>query len=84
MAHIRHTPRRPTGHVRRRFAAGAAPPAVASPQSLRIPITNVYGGGDYTATLLVGSQKKPANVILDTGSSTLAVSASVTSGGRVA
>jgi hypothetical protein len=73
MAHIRHTPRRPTGHVRRRFAAGAAPPAVAAPQSLRIPITNVYGGGDYTATLLVGSQKKPANVILDTGSSTLAV-----------
>lgn len=40
---------------------------------MRIPITNVYGGGDYTAVILVGSQKKPANVILDTGSSTLAV-----------
>lgn len=41
--------------------------------SLRIPISNVYGGGDYTAQILIGSQKDPANVILDTGSSTLAV-----------
>jgi hypothetical protein len=29
--------------------------------------------GDYTGTLLIGSQKRPANVILDTGSSTLAL-----------
>lgn len=40
---------------------------------VRIPITNTYGGGDYTAQLLVGSQNAPVNVILDTGSSTLAV-----------
>ena len=70
----RHVPRRPRNQVRRRFAANAPPrTAVAPPQSLRIPITNVYGGGDYTAALLVGSSKQPANVIIDTGSSTLAV-----------
>jgi hypothetical protein len=40
---------------------------------IRVPITNYYGGGDYTAAILVGSQQIPANVILDTGSSTLAV-----------
>lgn len=42
-------------------------------KTLRIPITNVLAGGDYTGTLLVGSQRKPVNVLLDTGSSTLAV-----------
>jgi Eukaryotic aspartyl protease len=41
--------------------------------TLKIPITNVYGGGDYTAPITVGSQGAVANVILDTGSSTLAV-----------
>jgi hypothetical protein len=40
---------------------------------LRIPIINVYAGGDYTAPITVGSQGAVANVILDTGSSTLAV-----------
>ena len=40
---------------------------------IRIPITNTYAGGDYTGTIYVGSQKKPVNVLLDTGSSTLAV-----------
>lgn len=40
---------------------------------VKISITNVYGGGDYTAQILVGSNQDPANVILDTGSSTLAV-----------
>jgi hypothetical protein len=44
-----------------------------APTILRIPITNVYGGGDYTAAITVGSQGATANVILDTGSSTLAV-----------
>lgn len=39
----------------------------------RIPITNVFGGGDYTAQLAVGSQGTLVNLILDTGSSTLAV-----------
>jgi aspartyl protease len=39
----------------------------------RIPITNVYMGGDYTGRLLVGPQQRPLNVILDTGSSALAL-----------
>jgi hypothetical protein len=75
MSHrIRRVPRRPRSAVRRRFAAGAPPRVtVAAPQSLRIPITNVYGGGDYTAALSIGTNKQPANVIVDTGSSTLAV-----------
>jgi hypothetical protein len=69
----RHVPRRPRSKVRARFPRNTTPPAVTAPKSLRIPITNVYGGGDYTAQILVGSQKRPANVIIDTGSSTLAV-----------
>ena len=40
---------------------------------IRIPINNVKGGGDYTGEIRVGSQGDVANVILDTGSSTLAV-----------
>jgi len=40
---------------------------------LRVPITNVHGGGDYTAEIRIGSGGTKANVILDTGSSTLAV-----------
>ena len=40
---------------------------------VRVPITNVYMGGDYTATILVGPNKQPMNVILDTGSSALAL-----------
>lgn len=40
---------------------------------IRIPINNVKGGGDYTGEISVGSQGAIANVILDTGSSTLAV-----------
>jgi hypothetical protein len=39
----------------------------------RIPITNVYMGGDYTGRILVGAEQKPMNVILDTGSSALAL-----------
>jgi Eukaryotic aspartyl protease len=41
--------------------------------TIRVPITNVYGGGDYTAPIRIGSSQVTANVILDTGSSTLAV-----------
>ncbi len=40
---------------------------------IRIPITNVYMGGDYTGRIYVGPAKTPLNVILDTGSSALAV-----------
>jgi hypothetical protein len=75
MAHelrSRHVPRRPRSAVRR-VARRLAVPSGVAPQALRIPITNVYGGGDYTAALLVGTKGQSANVILDTGSSTLAV-----------
>jgi hypothetical protein len=41
--------------------------------ALRVPISNVFGGGDYTAPIAIGSNGTTANVILDTGSSTLAV-----------
>jgi len=47
------------------------------PRTLRVPITNIHSGNDYTARILVGSQQVAANVILDTGSSTLAVVPSV-------
>lgn len=43
------------------------------PKITRIPITNVYMDGDYTGRILVGPQKVPMNVILDTGSSALAL-----------
>ncbi len=40
---------------------------------VRVPITNIYMGGDYTGRILVGPEKQPMNVILDTGSSALAL-----------
>lgn len=40
---------------------------------VRVPITNVYLGGDYSGRILVGPKKQPMNVILDTGSSALAL-----------
>jgi hypothetical protein len=43
------------------------------PSIVRIPITNRYLGGDYSGRILVGPQKTPMNVILDTGSSALAL-----------
>src|SRR5579884_2824077 len=43
--------------------------------TIRVPITNVLMGGDYTGRILVGAEKKPMNVILDTGSSALALNA---------
>lgn len=39
----------------------------------RVPITNVFMEGDYTARIYMGPEEKPLNVILDTGSSALAV-----------
>ncbi len=41
----------------------------------RIPITNIYMQGDYTGVIYVGPGNKPMNVILDTGSSALALDA---------
>jgi len=75
MAHelrVRRVPRRPRSRVHTTRRQLAVPEGVAR-QALRIPITNVYGGGDYTASILVGRKGQNANVILDTGSSTLAV-----------
>src|SRR5262249_474804 len=43
------------------------------PRVARIPITNFYNDGDYTGRILVGPHKQPMNVILDTGSSALAL-----------
>jgi len=40
---------------------------------IRIAISNVLTGNDYTGRLYVGSQRKPVDVTLDKGSSTLAV-----------
>lgn len=40
---------------------------------LRMPTTNVFGQGDYSVTLHLGSEKSPVNLLLDTGSSTLVV-----------
>jgi hypothetical protein len=45
-------------------------------KSARIPITNIYMGGDYTGQILVGPNQQPMNVILDTGSSALAIDGS--------
>lgn len=42
--------------------------------SARIPISNILMEGDYTGVINVGPQQKPMNVILDTGSSALALS----------
>jgi Eukaryotic aspartyl protease len=44
-----------------------------APNGIRVPINNIKGGGDYTGEIRIGSQETVANVILDTGSSTLAV-----------
>ncbi len=43
------------------------------PNVARIPITNIYMGGDYTGVIFAGPKRKPMNVILDTGSSALAL-----------
>ncbi|WP_395373524.1 pepsin-like aspartic protease [Marinicella sp. W31] len=43
------------------------------PRSVIIPITNVYAKGDFTAKIKIGSQGATANLILDTGSSSLVV-----------
>jgi hypothetical protein len=45
------------------------------PTIARIPITNIYADGDYTGRILVGPKQKPMNVLLDTGSSALALDA---------
>ena len=58
------------------LSAAAALGGKISAKTIRIPITNVHMDGDYTGVIYLGSQKRPANVILDTGSSTLAIDGS--------
>jgi hypothetical protein len=48
-------------------------PKPSNSKSFLIPIINTHVHGIYTASILVGSQQDQANVIVDTGSSTLAV-----------
>jgi hypothetical protein len=43
------------------------------PAIARVPITNIYTDGQYTARILVGPQRQPMNVLLDTGSGPLAL-----------
>ena len=40
---------------------------------LQLPITNVYGKGDYTVVVHLGSEQAPVNLLIDSGSSTLVV-----------
>lgn len=42
-------------------------------KSVLVPITNVYAKGDYTAQVHIGSHKQPANLVLDSGSSTMVI-----------
>ncbi|MBW8189824.1 A1 family peptidase [Neiella marina] len=44
---------------------------MTSAKTIKLPITNVYASGDYTATFHIGSEKSPVNLLLDSGSSTL-------------
>ncbi|GAC14910.1 pepsin-like aspartyl protease [Aliiglaciecola lipolytica] len=44
-------------------------------RSLLVPISNLYGNGDFTAQILLEGVASPLNLILDTGSSTLVVDA---------
>jgi len=71
-----HAPERRLAGLKRVMAATAG----AAPRVVRILITNVYDGSDYSAQLQIGSGNAVANVILDTGSSTLAVDPTVYNG----
>ncbi len=45
------------------------------PRSILVPITNVHAKGSFTAQVDIGSQNQTANLILDSGSSTMVVQA---------
>ncbi len=47
------------------------------PNIVRIPITNTINDGDYTAEIIVGAKKTKVAVVLDTGSSSLAVESKI-------
>ena len=67
-------------HRRRGIARLKAATGGGRPKVLRLDITNVLNENDYTAQLRIGAKGAVANVILDTGSSTLAVEPSAYSG----
>jgi hypothetical protein len=68
-------PHRLRGLARLKAATGGGPTKV-----LRLAITNALDYSDYSAELAIGANGAIANVILDTGSSTLAVEPAVYSG----
>ncbi|HEY1764063.1 MAG TPA: pepsin-like aspartic protease [Opitutaceae bacterium] len=60
--------------AKKNTARAKAPKSPAhAPRIARVPITNIYMDGDYTGQILVGPSKRALNVILDTGSSALAI-----------
>lgn len=50
--------------------------------AIHCALTNVYAGGGFTVRVLVGSRRCPANLIVDSGSSTLVVASSAYDGGQ--
>ena len=64
-----NNPRKP-GRI---MSAAAALGGKMSDTVVRMPITNTILGDDYTGLVTVGNDKKQLNVLLDTGSSTLAI-----------
>ena len=58
-------------------SAAAALGGRLSAVTVQMPIINVLMDGDYTGLIYVGSNKLPINVILDTGSSTLAIDGTI-------
>jgi Eukaryotic aspartyl protease len=64
----------PSSHPARNVrSAAAALGGKMSQVTVQMPITNVLMDGDYTGIINVGSKNLPISVILDTGSSTLAI-----------
>ena len=58
---------------RQLVSAAAALGGKMSTTVVRMPITNVYVDGEYTGPHIRRESERPANVLLDTGSSSLAV-----------
>ena len=67
-------------HRRRGLARLKAATGGGATKVLRLGITNALSYNDYSAKLAIGTKGVVANVILDTGSSTLAVEPAVYSG----
>jgi len=70
MSKVMEQPAVKTRHI---LSAAAKLGGKMSTTTIQVPITNVIMDGDYTGLIEIGSQKTQCNVILDTGSSTLAI-----------